>query len=88
MPPTRIISRLAFFEELRSSKEIAQRVTLMGDESLGSGFLKIMLDEDNLPELGELQKRTSEPTSKVGELYFIASLKWSFICVGSASRFS
>ena len=50
---------LAFFEELRSSKEIAQRVTLMGDESLGSGFLKIMLDEDNLPELGELQKRTS-----------------------------
>ena len=51
---------LAFFKELRSSREIAQRVTLMGDESLGFGFLKIMLDEDNLPELGELQRRTSD----------------------------
>ncbi len=49
---------LAYFKELESSKQVAQRVTLMGDESLGSGFLKVMLDEDNLPDLAELQKRT------------------------------
>ena len=49
---------LANFKELQFSNEIAQKVTLMGDESLEAGFLKVMLDEDNLPELGELQRRT------------------------------
>ena len=49
---------LSNFRELQFSNEVAQKVTLMGDESLEAGFLKVMLDEDNLPELGELQRRT------------------------------
>ena len=37
--------------------ELEQRVNLMGDESLDSGSLKIMLDEDSLPTLDRLRSR-------------------------------
>ncbi len=38
-------------------RELLQRVVLMGDESLGCGTLKIVLDDDDLPELAQLAAR-------------------------------
>jgi predicted amidohydrolase YtcJ len=45
------------FEQLMARGEILQRTVLMGDDSLKYGHLKILLDEDNLPNLAALEER-------------------------------
>lgn len=40
--------------------ELCQRVNLMGDDSLRTGSLKIMLDDAALPDLDDLQKRIAQ----------------------------
>ena len=44
-------------ETLYRQLDLHQRVNLMGDESLGTGSLKIMLDDAALPDLDSLQGR-------------------------------
>lgn len=44
-------------EALYRRLDLCQRVNLMGEESLGSGSLKIMLDDAALPDLDDLQER-------------------------------
>ena len=44
-------------EALYRRLDLHQRVNLMGDESLGNGSLKIMLDDAGLPDLNSLQAR-------------------------------
>lgn len=44
-------------EALYRQLDLHQRVNLMGDESLGTGSLKIMLDDAALPDLDSLQGR-------------------------------
>lgn len=44
-------------ETLYRRLDLQQRVNLMGDESLGTGSLKIMLDDAALPDLDSLQGR-------------------------------
>lgn len=39
--------------------DVHQRVNLMGDESLGTGSLKVMLDDAALPDLDSLQERVA-----------------------------
>lgn len=45
------------FAAAQQSGELLQHVQLMGDDSLSSGALKVMLDEDELPELDALAGR-------------------------------
>lgn len=45
------------FQEMHERGGILQKAYLMGDDSLDSGHLKILLDEDNLPHLNELEAR-------------------------------
>ena len=47
-------------EALYRQLDLHQRVNLMGNESLGSGSLKIMLDDAALPELDKLQERIAQ----------------------------
>ena len=44
-------------EALYRRLDLCQRVNLMGDESLSSGSLKIMLDDAALPNLDDLERR-------------------------------
>ena len=46
-----------FFRARAQAGELLQWVRLMGDETLETGHLKIILDEDNLPDLDALQRR-------------------------------
>ena len=46
--------------ELYRRMDLRQRVNLMGDESLGTGSLKIMLDDAALPDLDSLQERIAQ----------------------------
>jgi predicted amidohydrolase YtcJ len=43
-----------WFREQQEFGNIRQRVCLMGDETLNAGHLKILLDEDTLPDIDEL----------------------------------
>ena len=47
-------------ESLYRKLDLCQRVNLMGDESLGTGSLKIMLDDAALPDLDSLQERIAQ----------------------------
>ena len=51
------------FASARQRRELLQRIVLMGGESLARGDLKIMLDEDDLPELQELAARITRAHS-------------------------
>jgi len=46
-----------YLQHAHERGELCQRVAIMGDESLARGALKIMLDEDDLPELDALVAR-------------------------------
>ena len=48
---------LSYYRRVRAAGELKQKIDLMGDESLGTGFLKVMLDEDRFPVLDELVLR-------------------------------
>ena len=52
------------FDRLRREGEILQRVELMGDDSLDSGYLKILLDGDRLPPLDDLVQRINAARTK------------------------
>ncbi|MYD99398.1 MAG: amidohydrolase family protein [Gammaproteobacteria bacterium] len=47
-------------EAIYRQLDLRQRVNLMGDETLSSGSLKIMLDDASLPDLDQLQERIAE----------------------------
>lgn len=47
-------------EAIYRQLDLRQRVNLMGDETLSSGSLKIMLDDTSLPDLDQLQERIAE----------------------------
>ena len=52
------------FDQLRREGELLQRVELMGDDSLDSGYLKILLDGDRLPPLDDLVHRINAARTK------------------------
>ena len=55
------------FERLRREGDLLQRFNVMGDDSLDSGYLKILLDGDRLPPLEDLRaadKRGEDKGSK------------------------
>jgi predicted amidohydrolase YtcJ len=45
------------FRRLSASGNLLQQVSLMGGDDLDSGYLKILLDEDSLPDLADLIRR-------------------------------
>ena len=52
------------FQKMHERGEILQNASLMGDDSLAYGHLKILLDEDSLPPLKELEARIRQAREK------------------------
>ena len=52
------------FDRLRREGELLQRVDLMGDDTLETGYLKILLDGDRLPPLDHLVQRINAARTK------------------------
>ena len=52
------------FERLRREGDLLQRFNVMGDDSLDSGYLKILLDGDRLPPLEDLVRRINAARTK------------------------
>jgi len=52
-------SSLKGFRQAIEQGELRQKLTLMGNEALGAGVLKVMLDEDELPDLTDLVQRVA-----------------------------
>lgn len=52
------------FNRLGLEGELLQRAELMGDDSLDSGYLKILLDGDQLPPLDDLVRRINAARTK------------------------
>ena len=58
------LATLADFQRLSANGDLLQQVTLMGGDDLDSGYLKILLDEDGLPDLAELVRRINRTRHK------------------------
>ena len=61
---TNTAATVAQFQQMHERGEILQNASLMGDDSLECGHLKILLDEDNLPPLNELEARIRRARKK------------------------
>lgn len=61
---------VADFQGLQSSGKLLQRVTLMGDDTLQEGYLKVLLDEDSLPPLLSLVQRINTARARGRHIAF------------------
>jgi len=73
-------------ESLFRQLDLCQHVNLMGDESLASGSLKIMLDDAALPDLDDLQGRVAQAHRRGRPLAFHCVTRTELIFALAALR--